>query len=530
MEYTKRWDKRLPLLFLVPLFLYYSYFCGQYPTFILPNAWLAADQAIALYERKELNIDDDTRQLGWGRSPDTVRANGKIYPNKFPGASLCLFFVAPLVDALTPGTITAHQLLYLGRVLVLTLPFIIFLYCLGRRLEKMVPSPAAWGLVLCYALGTNASVYAVDYFSHNLAAMAYGAAFLILWWENPKPKHLILAGLASGFGVLIEFSSLVIPLALALLIVITRGKNDRLKSLFLFFLGVIPSVIVLLLYNYKCFGNPFSLPYDLTLSQKAHRTFISCLSYPKLKALFGILLSPARGLFYQSPWLLAVLPSLFFIRRASLVDRSFLITAVSVSLLQSLIISSYTGWPGGWGVGPRYLTVCLPFLLFPIAVLIRHLKKKWLSVFLTVFIAAAIVSIIEHAFILISVDYHPSFRQNLSTNYIKDLALPFLAKGYSAYTVVNFFGGSVELSRSLFALLLSLALGTYAMLVWKKASSESKKVICAGSVLGIALFGLWLQTGVKNPELQARIISYVLQRNYFDNSQVHRYSFWNKGG
>ena len=34
-------------------------------------------------------------------------------------------------------------------------------------------------------------------------------------------------------------------------------------------------------------------------------------------------------------------------------------------------------WRAGWSVGPRYITVMLPFLLPLVAVALQHLKARW---------------------------------------------------------------------------------------------------------------------------------------------------------
>jgi hypothetical protein len=44
-------------------------------------------------------------------------------------------------------------------------------------------------------------------------------------------------------------------------------------------------------------------------------------------------------------------------------ERGLVLTVTAIALIYILFITSITFWRGGWGVGPRYITVMLPFLL-----------------------------------------------------------------------------------------------------------------------------------------------------------------------
>ena len=519
----QRWEKRRVLLFLAPLFLFYSYLCGGYPEYLGPNEASRAMQTIALYERGELTVNEEVKRFG--NNCDIIEAHGRRYPDKVPGSSFWLLLFAPIVDLLTQGRLSLVQLLYFGRVLALTLPFVFFLYALGRALEEICSSAAAWGLVLAYALGTNASVYATVYFSHDLAAIACGMAFILLW-QNRRRRRFIMAGLLAGLAVLLELSTSVIFMVLAGFAFFQAERGSRIKSLAQYLIGSLPMILALMVYDRLCFGSPFLLPFHFQAGDHVdvNKTTFLGFGFPTLKALFGLLFSPACGLFFYSPWLFTSFFALFYASRFP-TRTSFLVSYLAPwSLI--ILISSYHFWHGGWSIGPRYLTACLPFFLFPLAVLLGCVASPWRHLLLLFVVATAGVSIAAHSLVLISYIYYPLGPHEFFSNFVTVLSIPFLKSGHGAYTAANFFGASVPLSQALYVLLLAFILTTYLISFLWRGGIQKRRVFIQSCFLSVVLFALWLSIGSKETLNHAKAREFFGRLFWFDDAHVREYSLW----
>ncbi len=113
-------------------------------------------------------------------------------------------------------------------------------------------------------------------------------------------------------------------------------------------------------------------------------------------ALYANTLSPSRGVFVFSPFLL-----LFFIAfkesyRMFRQNKTLLVILGWV-VLHSIIISKFPHWSGGWCYGSRFMSDILPaiYLLFVVLLLqiYQHsstLKKRWITIFLLITVTFSI--------------------------------------------------------------------------------------------------------------------------------------------
>lgn len=81
-----------------------------------------------------------------------------------------------------------------------------------------------------------------------------------------------------------------------------------------------------------------------------------------LHALVGNVLSPGRGLFVYSPFVVSIFFALF-VFRAFLKDRLIVFWAVIAIILHWLVVSSFPHWWGGHSYGPRFMTDVVPWLI-----------------------------------------------------------------------------------------------------------------------------------------------------------------------
>jgi hypothetical protein len=139
-----------------------------------------------------------------------------------------------------------------------------------------------------------------------------------------------------------------------------------------FCLAAVPPLLLIPAYSFACFGDAFILPYSLNGWPEMKEGFYS-IKWPNAETAFNILLSPTRGLFFWSPFLLM---AAFGYRE--LMGRSpglFWLT-YAVPLLQIVVISGRTwDWQAGPTLGPRYLAPILPLLALPCALGVRRFPK-----------------------------------------------------------------------------------------------------------------------------------------------------------
>jgi len=186
----------------------------------------------------------------------------------------------------------------------------------------------------------------------------------------------------------------------------------------------------------SAFGGPFTTPYPFVENpyfQTWHSTGWVGLTYPRADRFLGVLFLPSYGLFFLAPALLpaalfleafplvllaavpfewlppwAIVPIVLvlgtaqwatvrFLRRHGWLDARVLLWLV-VMLLMILYVSSSEMWRGGWAVGPRFLTVIVPFVVLGVATVLQRLdaERSWMlqSAFAGLLLASCAVQIV----------------------------------------------------------------------------------------------------------------------------------------
>lgn len=187
-------------------------------------------------------------------------------------------------------------------------------------------------------------------------------------------KRHILAGLCCGLAIASEY-----PTATAAGGVLTLALLTNFKRGLILALAAIPPLLLIPLYNWTCFGGPLSFGYHhlaLTEFQEMNKGLFGITWPPKLSSAYLILLSPARGLFFWTPFFLMA-----FLGFKSLIKRSPKLAYVSlvVILVHTIAISGYYMPDGGAALGPRHLAPMLPFLLPASAIALTPYSRTGLS-------------------------------------------------------------------------------------------------------------------------------------------------------
>jgi hypothetical protein len=122
--------------------------------------------------------------------------------------------------------------------------------------------------------------------------------------------------------------------------------------LFKWIAWAIPPAVLVVWYNAVYNGSPLVFGYQDGVGQY--------LSFPKIEALLGLLISPSRGLFVYSPFLILGIVGVWYARLER--ERLFYWSAALISVLMYVTLSMWNDWMGGWGYGTRMLTDLLPYI------------------------------------------------------------------------------------------------------------------------------------------------------------------------
>jgi hypothetical protein len=288
--------------------------------------------------------------------PSTSPRSAGGPPPPLPGGHVCSIFppgvailalpvlVPAVLAGVSPSNATA--LLLLGHLAAAIIEAIaaLLLWSVFRRFVS-----ARWsvGLVLLYLLATSVRTVASQaLWQHAGVHLGIALGLWLVLDERPMSRtRAFLAGLALGFGTVARQTT-----AIALAGIVSRRTFFR--SVAGFGIGIIP----LLVYNALAFANPFEQGYG----SKPFDT-------PVPMGLYGLLLSPSRGLFVYAPYLVFAVAALVLAwRRPGEVAarlRGFGLAALGTLVLYA----TYTEWWGGRVFGPRFLDDLAPVLFGALA-------------------------------------------------------------------------------------------------------------------------------------------------------------------
>jgi hypothetical protein len=318
-------DKRIAEWLFVLTFAVYAWFFGGAGW----NQNAAFDLTRAIVEQHSFAIDSYADNSG-----DVSFANGHVYSNKPPGLSFLAAIPYLAVDALVgppegamPGF--AEYVVVFCTVGLLGALVPALLYRAGRR-RGIDPLWCAT-VALSVAFATELFPYA----SLLMVAVPSGALMLYAL----EGRRDVWAGLAGGLAAAMNYLCLPALVAFAL---VRRSRS--------FIAGALPALVALLVYQRICFGSFFANSVSRTNPRFLSRdAALGVLGAPSFEALYGITISPYRGLFFFAPvLLLAVVP----------LARERVILGISLFFLGFNVC--FNGWEGGFGVGARYLVPLIP--------------------------------------------------------------------------------------------------------------------------------------------------------------------------
>jgi hypothetical protein len=205
----------------------------------------------------------------------------------------------------------------------------------------------AFWLTLVAGCTTPLAVYAKTIFPQVFEAACLMLAFLaaLRWRQTGSQAAGLGVGMASGLGLMSRAAF--VPVALwffvYLLFVGPAPRRTRLGVVALFLVATACGAGMTAWVNWLRWGSPFDFGYH-----HAQETF----STPPLVGLWGLLLSPGKGLLVYAPVLL--LPPLFG-RALWRRGRAEVILALAITATYLAIYCRWYDWTGGIAWGPRFL-------------------------------------------------------------------------------------------------------------------------------------------------------------------------------
>jgi hypothetical protein len=320
-----------------------------------------------IVERGTFQLDARLGELG-SRFDIAPTHDGHFYQNKAPGPSILAVPTYVVLKML--GFTSVKVSTWAFRVTVVTIPALIFLWFFLRLSTRFSPDVTAGRTALAaYAFGSPALPYGVLFMSHQPAAVCAGGAFVaavtLVRADHVRRRPLVAAtvGLLGGLSVMMDYQSALAAGLVGLYLVLFSRR--RLHDGALAIAGTLPPGLALAAYHTVCFGGPLKTGYSL--SNPVHEQGFLGLVGPSLSSFWHTLLDPSNGLLILMPWCVLALVGAVVVF-ASRERRRAIGAEVGVCLL---VVGGYLLFMGslipsfsraGWCVGPRYMTMALPFL------------------------------------------------------------------------------------------------------------------------------------------------------------------------
>jgi len=366
-------ERKINLILFFFFFFCYLLFHGDYSS----NAFYSSDEVF--YFRLTTSLVHD-------RSLEIEPYLGYSHSKYMPGQSLAgipSYLVARGVSLLFPAgtdpSIFILTILHLTNILIGGGLCLLF-YRFSRELGYHAGTGVAGALTL--GLATAFFPYSKQYFADPLVALLllFGVRSLFRM-KKGIPREGIMGGLWFGAAVLTKIDSAFLVPAAGIWIVLVYGRRS-IPFLVRFIIGLAPFALLVLLYNHLNYGHALRPGYS-------SQGFAS----PFLAGLYGLLLSPGRGLFLFSPPVLLFLFgwSRFRKNHPRLLGLCLLILAFKLAIL-----AKWFSWQGGWSWGCRLLLPVIPLLMLPALELFenwRNIKPGGRMAVLVLLIAGVAVQI-----------------------------------------------------------------------------------------------------------------------------------------
>jgi len=262
----------------------------------------------------------------------------------------------------TRTEIVGTMLAKLAASLVISLSVALIYLGLTRLTSR---SGALW-ITLGYAFATSSWSVSSQGLWQTTMSQALFAGSLVAFYRarnGQAAQWLALAGGLLGLAVACRPPAIILAVFMALY----AAHAHREHFLRAFLPPAVIIAVLLLSYNVYFFGGPYA-------GYGAYATYTFTVPH-MAPALYGLLVSPNRGMLVFSPVLVAGFAGL----GVSLVRRDALLGCVAVATLLTIVFySSISQWDGGFSYSYRFLVDLLPGLAFGAAVIWEWIQsRRW---------------------------------------------------------------------------------------------------------------------------------------------------------
>jgi hypothetical protein len=285
------------------------------------------------------------------------------------------------------------------------------LHRLGYRLQTAL----ATGLI--FGLGTIAWEYSRSAFGEPLVGLLLVLLLANLWRARQDRSLIHITGAGLVLGLLLLTRSVMGLMLIPTLVYLLLRKPASWRAWAAWLLPFGLGVFLFGLSNFVRFGDPLETGYGAFGS-------LSYFQYPLSLGIYGLLLSPGKGLLVYSPILLLALAGFGSFSHKHPNEAVFILLASSLVLA---VYASTSGWVGGWAWGPRYVVPLIGLWMLPLASFVeQHWRRRalWLVVALCIAV---------QAFLLLA--YYPAYLElatalgiSAQRHYLGLTHLPILAQ------------------------------------------------------------------------------------------------------
>ncbi len=349
--------------------LIYLLLPNVYPGFWSPNELSRVALARSLVEHHSFQLDAYLRNPSARNVSDLAFYGGHFYSDKAAGMSLLAVPVVAVVNSIAPDA-SMVTMIVVARWFTVTIPALVALWIVLRRSGTRTALLAIVGLFL----GSVVFPQALSFTGHVTSSIAICAAAWLAGREEPRAGRIAIAGLFAGLAVLIDFT-MGIAAAGVFVVIAVRTRSVRKLAIFAVCAAAIASVQLAV--NAVSFGGPLDFAYHhmFTAADQQNRgAGFFGIGRPRLDAIIGLTFGGTRGMFIHSPFLLFGVAGLVAaLRRRS---DALEVWAAVACILYLWMNVSLVDWQGGWTLGPRYLTIIYPLLVF---LLVRWMdeRRQW---------------------------------------------------------------------------------------------------------------------------------------------------------
>jgi hypothetical protein len=248
-------------------------------------------------------------------------------------------------------------------------------------------------LAFVLAFSTISWPFAAYFFQSDVSAMfvliATYFALVTIRQKGERELPPLLCGLAIGAAFTVDYvNGILFPVYLLFLAIsLAHFRPSLLRVLATYTPAALLGFVLIGLYNYTIFGNP------LVTTEQAYlgKSVLEGFSYPVYEGLALNFISPLRGVFFYTPFL--VLGVAAYLRRFTgpwpKRDLLFML-AVAMS-----IVVPYSAWyapTGGLSFGPRLIMAAIPFLILPAGYIVENMTGRRFALVYVLYLAGVVIN------------------------------------------------------------------------------------------------------------------------------------------